>query len=152
MHNANQLLPEMGTEFRPDAPADREFAAYTAVKALGFQPVKDIACADAAAITYKQEVETAVAMELFQLTDEAFRPAEELTQAEADAALSKVREIANVETPEENTGEVVYDEDAIIIPEDAEYTMDGTTITFTSGGDMITEGSIFILPDHSGCE
>ena len=107
MHNANQLLPEMGTEFRPDAPADREFAAYTAVKALGFQPVKDIACADAAAITYKQEVETAVAMELFQLTDEAFRPAEELTQAEADAALSKVREIANVETPEENTGEVV---------------------------------------------
>lgn len=146
---ANQLLPEMGTEFRPDAPADREFAAYTAVKALGFQPVKDIACADAAAITYKQEVETAVAMELFQLTDEAFRPAEELTQAEADAALSKVREIANVETPEENTGEVVYDEDAIIIPEDAEYTMDGTTITFTSGGDMITEGSIFILPDQT---
>ena len=52
-----------------------------------------------------------------------------------------MREIANVETPEENTGEVVYDEDAIIIPEDAEYTMDGTTITFTSGGDMITEAA-----------
>lgn len=146
---ANQILPEMGTEFNPDAPADREFAAYTAVKALGFQPVKDIVCADAAAITYKQEVETAVAMELFQLTDETFRPAGELTRAEADVALSKVREIVNEETPEGNTGEIVYDKDAVLIPEDAEYSIDGTTITFTSGGDMITQGSIFILPDQT---
>ena len=96
---ANKILPEMGAEFQPDVPADREFAAVTAVKALGFQPVADILCSDAASITYKQEVETAVAMDIFRLDNEAFRPADELTRAEADTALNKIKEIANPEIP-----------------------------------------------------
>lgn len=103
---ANKVLPDMGTEFYPDAPADREFAAVTAVKALGFQPVADIVCRDSSAITYKQEVETAVAMDIFQLTDEAFRPADQLTRAEADAALAQIKEIANPGISEGNTGKI----------------------------------------------
>lgn len=146
---ANMILPDMGTEFCPDSPADREFAAVTAVKALGFQPVADIVCSDSASITFKQEVETAVAMDIFKLNNEAFRPADQLTRAEADTALYKIKEIANPEIPEGNAGEVNYDNDVVIIPENAEYEIKGTTITFTPGAESISEGIIFIMPDQT---
>lgn len=146
---ANKILPEMGAEFQPDVPADREFAAVTAVKALGFQPVADILCSDAASITYKQEVETAVAMDIFRLDNEAFRPADELTRAEADTALNKIKEIANPEIPEGNTGEVTYDNNVVIIPENADYEINGTTITFTAGAENLSAGVIFVMPDQT---
>ena len=146
---ANQILPEIGTEFRPDAPVDREFAAVTAVKALGFQPIADIVCSDVSAITYRQEVETAVAMNIFTLDEEAFRPADELTRSEADVALNKIGEIANPEIPDSNAGELIFDHDVVLIPENAVYEISGTTITFTAGVDNLDEGVIFIMPDQT---
>lgn len=146
---ANQILPEIGAEFRPDAPADREFAAVTAVKALGFQPVAEIECVDSASITYKEEVETAVAMDIFRLTNEKFYPYADLTRSEANWALQQVRAIVNVEVPQTNTGGLHYDAGVVVVPDSAVYDVNGSSITFTSGIDHLPVGTVLVLPDQT---
>ena len=146
---ANKLLPESEGKFDPDAPVNREYAAYTAVIGLGFVPVSDIICNDASSITYKQEIETAVAMDVFRLTDNLFRPNDFLTRAEADLALQRVKEIIFPEIPDGNSGQLLYDKNVVIIPEDAVYEVNEDVITFISGGENIKQNCIFILPDQT---
>lgn len=145
----NSILPDMETEFSPNSPATREFAAVTAVKALGFVPEMEIACNDADAITYKKEIETSVAMDIFRLDNNMFYPARELTRSEADTAIQVINEIINTQETEGNTGQIYYDKDVLIIPDYASYEISENTVIFTSGGENITEGTIFVMPDQT---
>ena len=147
----NSILPDQGAEFSPNAPATREFAAVTAVKALAFKPIRDIVCTDASEITYKQEVETAVAMDIFQLDNGSFYPARELTRAEADSALEGISAIINSGETEDSGGSISYDSKVMIISDDVDYEINGTIITFTPASSVkeLKENMIFVLPDQT---
>ncbi len=156
MSYAYSLFPgDEASDPRLDEIATREFAAVTAVKALGFLPYRDLVCEDAADITYLQDVETAVSIDLFRLDDNHFYPNRELTRSEADHALSVVIDIVSSvedsDDDEEATGEIVYNEDVLQVDEDIEYELSGNTLTLEDDSSLegLQEGDIILLPDQT---
>lgn len=150
---ANGFIPENGeTEFKPNESATREFAATTAVLALGFVPIQDIVCEDAIEVTYKKEVETAVAMDIFRLDNNKFYPTRELSQAEADVAIGVIKEIVNSENIDESyENDIKYKEGVIELPEDCSYSIDGNKILLDNQNvaERLLEGTILVLPDQT---
>lgn len=150
---ANGYLPNNDeTEFNPNGIATREFAALTSVLALGFVPVKDIVCDDVNDITYKQEVETAVAMDIFRLDENKFYPNRSLTKSEANAAIEGIENILDSENVDESfESDIDYKEGIIELSDDCQYEIDGNKITIDSQqiAGTIAEGTIIVLPDQT---
>lgn len=150
---ANGFIPENGeTEFNPDESATREFAATTSVLALGFVPIQDVVCDDVNEITYKQEVETAVAMDIFRLDNNKFYPTRELSQSEADAAIDGIKGIVDSEKIDESyESDIEYKEGVIELPEDCTYSVDGNRIFLDDQNmaEKLSEGTILVLPDQT---
>lgn len=83
-------------EFHPDDVATREFAAVTAVSALGYQQNdRAVSFADAGSITYKAAVDIAVKEKLFILSDNYFYPNEAVTDADKVRIFTRIYELIN---------------------------------------------------------
>lgn len=77
--------------FRPEEVATREFAAYTAVKALGFQTDGSrLNSADASELKYPAEDNVAVKQKLLVLKDNCFRPSDPFTYGDKDVLFDAV--------------------------------------------------------------
>lgn len=150
---ANGFIPENNeTEFNPNEAATREFAATTSVLALGFVPIQDIVCDDVNEITYKQEVETAVAMDIFRLDKNKFYPSRELSKSEADAAIAGMKEILDSEKIDEShESSIEYKEDVVELPEGTIYVLDGSKLTLEDKElvQKLSEGAILVLPNQT---
>ena len=122
-------LIEKSESFVPEQPATREFAAITAVRALGYLPSEDIVCKDVSDITYKKEVFIAVDTGLMNLEEDNFYPKRPLNTQEAQHIIKKMIEVigsteSNGDTP------VGYDfKDGVV-------TLDNT-ITYTDKDDTL---------------
>lgn len=158
MTYAQEFFPgDEASNPRLDEVATREFAAVTMVKVLGFLPVRDIVCDDANEITYLQDVESAVALDLFRLDNNCFYPNNPLTRSEADHALEVMVDIvSSVEDFEEDdeieaTGEIVYLDDVVQIDEDLKVEIIDNTLTVENDSSLedLKEGDIILLPDQT---
>lgn len=149
----NAILPETtDSEFSPNIPATREFVAYTTVHALGFQTIQDLVCDDADELLYKEEAETAVAMDLIRLSENKFFPKREFTRSEAEFTLKGVKKILDSENVDESyDNEINYKENVIIISENIDYEVRDSTVGFSdaSAVEKLEVGSIFVLPDQT---
>lgn len=106
-------------QFYPDKPATREFAAYTAVKAMGFDGKSEYdtsTWADLTSIEYPEIAAIAVGFNFLNLEDsEYYYPTKNLTKAEASTIFSAIDEInastlVSAENVHDNT---VYADDIV---------------------------------------
>lgn len=150
---ANGFIPETGeAEFKPNEAATREFAATTSVIALGFVPIKNVKCDDVDAITYKQEVETAIAMDILRLDNNKFYPNRELSKLEADTAINGIKEILNSENINDSyESDIKYKEGVVELSKNSTYSIDGNTIFLDKQeiSEDLTNGAILVLPDQT---
>lgn len=91
----NVLEPAPQDNFNPDAVATREFAAVTAVNAMGYTPEGTIDCIDAADISNPAAVKQAVDAGFMELEDGYFYPGRPLSLQEAEFVLGRMEENGN---------------------------------------------------------
>lgn len=147
--------------FYPDEPATREFAAYTAVHAMGFNGIHSYdtnSWTDWDSITYQNEAAIAVGKGFLELnTENQFQPHALLSKKDVKSIFYEIDEIRQEDTtigeePHDNTQYV----DGVLKKElenITDYTVvenaDGTytvTLPKTTETEKIGEGSVMILP------
>lgn len=135
------LVPAEGQEdvffFYPEQSITREFAAVTAVRALGYVESKDaLVCNDSESLNYPLWDAAAVNIGLIGLQDGNFNGEEELSGREAQQILEKVKEIkaADTEIPE-NVVDIKYTENVV---KDSVCDMTDYLVTETETGYQIT--------------
>ena len=102
-------------EFRPDDIATREFAAVTAVSALGYQqPDRTITFDDAGQITYKAAVDIAVKEKMFILSDNKFYPGTAVTEADKVRIFTRIYELLNAPNNIMEHAHIKYADDVIV--------------------------------------
>lgn len=151
--------------FHPKKPATREFAAYTAIKAMGFEGTHKFDISkwkDLNKVRFPNEMAIAVGYELLALDASGrFNPGENLTQPEARSIFSALNKIRNstIITPD-----MVHDDSEFaqsVIHEElkhiTEYTVTENqgnlfTVVFAKqpGSEIIKAGAVIVLPpnDH----
>lgn len=144
--------------FRPDEKVTREFAAYTAVKALGFQDDgSTISCSDVASLKYPVQVAIAVKQELIMLQNKAFNPNGIFTYGDKDTLFEGINLLnsatkVSVDKEEES---VTFKENVLqeTLKKSKTYKVtyknDGTivvTLKKTDATDDIKAGKTFVLP------
>ena len=146
--------------FRPEETATREFAAYTAVKALGFQnDGTRLNSADASELRYPEEDNIAVRQKLLLLKANCFQPSAPFTYGDKDVlfdAVSLLNRYQNKNTaPAKTTQSVSYEKNVIQAPlkKTTGYTItkngDGSytvVLPATSAAKNIKKGRVFVLP------
>ena len=115
-----------GTDFRPEDPATREFAAHTLNFALGYRLDDDAeyTFSEAESATYPDDIQVAVNRGWFALSGGAFLPEQAVTSGEAAAMLAdaaKVLESSRLQEDYVNT--FVYAEGVVEVP-------NGTAVEF----------------------
>lgn len=146
---AYSLLNNEGESFKPDEPATREFAAVTAVKVLGFEPIQDIICDDSSEITYLKEVEIAVGMGIINLQQNKFYPLRSLTQAECDYIIEAVKAILKSTEVNEDYDSVIEYKDGVIKFEESDILeINDSIIKFKVNNKTknLKAGNVFVLP------
>lgn len=150
--------------FEADKPVTREYAAYSAVKLLGFQDSPDAPqCADAASLKYPAAVSTALKFDMLKTNNGYFEPNKLLTQNDycQITAVIKAFERSLYITEEESAHNVTYVEGVI-----ADEIADLTGFTVTDNGNnsytavlpanavtsTFTEGTVFVLPANDKYE
>lgn len=142
----NILEPAPHSKFNPHDAATREFAAVTAVKAMGYSPMGYLDCEDAWEVYEPAAVELAVRFDLMELEDGYFYPNRALRVQEAEQILKGLEKdfnSANGDGAEVHDTIVYLDgvvnkpsldwemiEDRMILPEGEEIPEIGTIITF----------------------
>lgn len=149
---ANAILVDEGNSFNPNAPATREFATVTSIKALGFVGDQDIICEDVSDITYLKEVDVAVTMGIIALEGNNFYPLRILTESESQYIIEGIQGVLKSSEIDENYDNTFeYKDDVIELPDDVVYEINGTTITFKLD-DIVNNlkvGDIIVLPNET---
>lgn len=148
----NSILFDEGDSFNSEAPATREFATVTAIRALGFVGDKDIICEDSSDITYLKEIEVAVSMDIVNLDGNKFYPLRELTQSEYDYIVEGIQGVLNsTEISEDYNNSFEYKEGVVKLSEDITYKIDGTSIIFNTDDRIskLKSGDIVVLPNET---
>ncbi|MDV4149916.1 LPXTG cell wall anchor domain-containing protein [Clostridium sp. AL.422] len=148
----NSILVDQDESFNPDAPATREFATVTSVKALGFAGDTDIVCNDISDITYSKEIEVAVSLGLIPLEKNNFYPLRNLTESEAQyitEGIQAVLKSSEIDENYDNTFE--YKEGVIELDDTTVYEVNGETITFNTDDTVsnLNIGDIIVLPNET---
>lgn len=142
------LLFADGEEFRPNDAATREFAAITAIRALGYQPNDELICDDAGSVTYPEEIALAIATGALSLEDNLFYPERALHASEADSILDVVEEHCDSTDGDDGENEgLIFNEEVIQIDESVEYTDDGYTLTLPATDELsdLQENDIIVI-------
>lgn len=142
--------------FNPDAPATREFAAYTSVKALNFMEgqANTEGWADAAQLKYPIQDSIAVDAGILSLDRNRFNPEAVVKESLASAMLNKVQEInAPVEIDENAENIIEYAEGVKVLDNVTDYVIsdDEKTVTINAyTGDVnIAANDVIVLPPTS---
>lgn len=114
-----------GSEFRPEEPATREFAAHTLNYCLAFQLDENTyTYSDTDDVTYKDDVQVAVNCGWFALVDDSFLPRQAVTADEAEAMLADAEEVFFGTTVTEGYNSTYeFKADVTVIPEGTEVTV-----------------------------
>lgn len=140
--------------------ATREFAAYTAIKVLGFEEETDLSCKDEEALEYSKADYLAVKQGLMFLEDNYFYPERALSTKEKNQIVAAINYFndAFLIDPEDKTENVEYDE-GVFVDEFKDVT--DYTLEVNDKGKIIVkfdknylpkkfeEGSIFVLPKNN---
>ncbi|MBR1691647.1 MAG: Ig domain-containing protein, partial [Lachnospiraceae bacterium] len=95
-------------------PVTREYAAMTAVRAVGYQNESELSCKDDSQLIYPNEDHLAVETGMLSFVDGAFCPEQKLTKAEADQIVSVIDEVLKSREIDSNhEDEVVYNENVL---------------------------------------
>lgn len=147
--------------FFPEEPATREFAAYTAVHAMGYDGSHEYdtsSWADWASIRYQNEAAIAVGKGFLELKDGSkFQPQEKISREDADSIFNTIEEIRREDTEinEEEHDNTQYVDGVlkkelenitdytVIENEDGTYTV---TVPRVEATEQIKEGSVIVLP------
>lgn len=143
--------------FNPNAVATREFAAYTAVTAMGFIGEYSISCTDAASLEYPNEDAVAIQQGFLSLQNNYFLPNSALSTADKNsifAAIDALNDSTNIDisNPYEN---VTYADGVIVdtLETITNYTVvmnsDDTisvTLPKNSATSAIQSDDVFVLP------
>ncbi|MDD6489516.1 MAG: hypothetical protein PUG48_06865 [Clostridia bacterium] len=136
----------------------REYAAYSAVKALGFfDETPNLDCTDADTITYKSAVTTALKFNMLSLIDGKFEPNQYITQADKNQIIAVIRAFnESVTTDEDETANNITYNDGVISDEIADITdykavlnSDDTytvTLPLNDVTKQFAENTVFVLP------
>lgn len=144
--------------FEADKPVTREYAAYSAVKLLGFKDSPDApVCGDAASLKYPAAVSTALKFNMLKTIGGNFAPDALLTQADycQISAVIKAFEQSLVISEDETAHEYTYVDGVI-----GDQLADLTDFTVTDNGNgtytavlpfndvtaSIAQGTVFVLP------
>ena len=147
------IIPESVGEFRPDDAADREFFAVTSVRSIGLA-TNDLQSdfSDQAELAYEMEDEVAIQLELLELVNNEFLPAQVVTDAESKKAETILTDIMEGrEIDEEHKDTIEYNED-VKLEEVKDYTVSEEEGTYTvkipeeALLDDITQGDKLVLP------
>lgn len=114
-----------GSEFRPEEPATREFAAHTLNYCLAFQLDENTyTYNDTDDVTYKDDVQVAVNRKWFALVDDSFLPQKAVTADEAETMMADARKVFFGTTVTEGYNSTYeFKADVIVIPEGTEVTV-----------------------------
>ena len=114
-----------GSEFRPEEPATREFAAHTLNYCLAFQLDENTyTYNDTDDVTYKDDVQVAVNRKWFALVDDSFLPRQAVTADEAETMMADARKVFFGTTVTEGYNSTYeFKADVIVIPEGTEVTV-----------------------------
>lgn len=138
-------------EFHPQTIASREFIAVTTVKALGFQPVEDLSCADAGDITDLKNAYLAVDLGIINLIDNHFYPTGNGTRGLANQALKVVEDVlSSTKVSDTPQSDITY-ADGVIVLNEEEAVIDGTTLTVDADGKTkgVKVGDIIAVKDYA---
>lgn len=117
------------SHFNPQELATREFMAFTTVNALGYEKEKNLECLDSYLLKYPKEAEVAVGIGAITLENGYFKPSEFITQADANKALSVVKETRESEyIGDESKNEVVYQDNVISLSKDNVISLNDSTL------------------------
>ncbi len=145
--------------FRPDEIATREYAAYTAIKAMGFMGEYSISCTDESSLKYPNEDAVAIQQGFLSLSNNKFNPNTALSGTDKNSIFTAIDTInasteVDVSNPHEN---VTFAEGVIVDPlrDITDYSLvfnaDGTisvTLPNSSYTSEISAGIVFILPPN----
>ena len=147
-----------GSEFRPEEPATREFAAHTLNYCLAFQLDENTyTYNDTDNVTYKDDVQVAVNRKWFALVDDSFLPQKAVTADEAETMMADARKVFfGVTVTEGYNSTYEFKADVIVIPEGTEVTVvtgidengdeTGTAVvSITDCPEEIAENSLFAV-------
>lgn len=148
------VIPSEDRIFQPNAAADREFAAMTAVRALGFAADEvNLNCSDRADLKYPAEDTLAVKLKILELLNGRFLPKKAITSAEkqnAEIILADIVERREIDKEHKNT--IQYREDVKIVEDITNYEVserNGIYTVIVSVGtslDKVEEGDKILLP------
>lgn len=149
-------------KFLPNAPATREFAAYSAVKGLGFDvsTAAALTCKDKSGISYQEEVSKALEMKMLSLSKKKFNPQKEISKSDKNKILKVVKTYVDAVTVTKNVEKVEYDDAVQLVENKVDYSIDSSStedsikITIPAGSDIATpqKGEIVVLSGSSTSE
>ena len=143
---------EPGGEVRANDAATREFVAQTLNYCLGFQLDEGTAYtfSDSADCAYPADDQVAVDKGWFALDNGAFNPKAHVTSEQAKAILDSAASLKKITQPSDDTvsTEYVFQDGVIVVPEETQVLVDGSTITVINAPETINAGSIFVVYLH----
>lgn len=126
--------------FYPDEPCTREFAAYTAVHAMGFNGENTIAMddwSDANQVKYKDEIKIALVNNFLYLTDNTFYPQKTITGADVKSIFYAIDDLNDsIKLSKDQT----YDHSEIL-DSVVNVAAEGVTCEYNSNGSITADDS-----------
>ncbi len=114
------IIPNENSMFYPDAAADREFAAVTAVRAAGFKAEQaNLSCNDRNSLKYPAEDTLAVNLKMLSLVDGNFLPERAVSKQEKQNIENILTDIVKQREIDTNHKDVIQYADDVKIKEDA---------------------------------
>lgn len=148
----HQMLTAGGA-FEPDAPATRDFAAATLIRAMGYILEGDLECADAASIQNPKEAYLAVDLRMLSLQDGLFCPNVPINSQDAKTALARAKEINDLPYREGSGGKgVIFQSGTIELPAEAAVSDDGKVLTLASVPAGIKAGDVIVVGNAKACK
>ena len=142
------LLP--GGPMEPDAPATREFAAYSLNACIGYMPQEPgkYTFSEVETVTYPTDIQVALDHGWFALSNGAFLPEQAITQAEADNMLADAAEyVASMQIDSGHDNQYEFRDDVIEITDavEIETNADGAEVTIEDPSQTIKAGNKFVV-------
>ena len=143
---------EPGGEVRANDAATREFVAQTLNYCLGFQLDEGVAYtfSDSADCAYPADDQVAVDKGWFALDNGAFNPKAHVTSEQAKTILDSAASLKKITQPSDDTvsTEYVFQDGVVVVPEETQVLVDGSTVTVVNAPETINAGSIFVVYLH----
>ena len=147
LYACGALPADLAAEFSPESVVSREFAAYTIVHALGYQPEGyTLSCIDADSVRYQQEAYVVLSLGFLSLENGSFLPKKELTFVQEKQIAEKLRTYkAGEKIDPDHKNSVEYAPGVRKLDNGVAVEESGTTVTLSgSGVPALKSGDVFV--------